>query len=434
MSPAVIGLIGFFVMMILILFGMNVAYALVLAGFAGLVILNGFAPALSSLAIISFEKATSYDFAVAPLFLLMSAFVSRGNIGKDAYMMARAWFGHIRGGLAIATTGACALFAACCGSSLACAVAMGKIAYPEMMRFGYNAKLALGTIAAGGTMGILIPPSMGFILVGILTQQSIGKLFMAGIFPGILQMALYAVTVYILCRFNPSLGPATPPTTFKEKVTSFRYSWPIVALFLLVIGGIYGGVFTPTEAGGIGAAGALVIGLVKGQLKYRSFIDSLMEGGIMSAMMLALIIGAFIFNQFLAITRIPFLASEFIVSLEINKYIILGLVAVLYLLLGMVFDIYAILILTLPILYPVMIGLGFDPIWYGVLMVRLVEIGLVTPPFGMNLFGLAGSVNVQMGTIFRGVIPFLLTDVVNLAILIAVPSISTFLPNIMLSR
>jgi tripartite ATP-independent transporter DctM subunit len=257
---------------------------------------------------------------------------------------------------------------------------------------------------------------------------------MAGIFPGILQMALYAVTVYILCRFNPSLGPATPPTTFKEKVTSFRYSWPIVALFLLVIGGIYGGVFTPTEAGGIGAAGALVIGLVKGQLKYRSFIDSLMEGGIMSAMMLALIIGAFIFNQFLAITRIPFLASEFIVSLEINKYIILGLVAVLYLLLGMVFDIYAILILTLPILYPVMIGLGFDPIWYGVLMVRLVEIGLVTPPFGMNLFGLAGSVNVQMGTIFRGVIPFLLTDVVNLAILIAVPSISTFLPNIMLSR
>jgi len=434
MSPAVIGLIGFFVMMILILFGMNVAYALVLAGFAGLVILNGLAPALSSLAIISFEKATSYDFAVAPLFLLMSAFVSRGNIGKDAYMMARALFGHIRGGLTIATTGACALFAACCGSSLACAVAMGRIAYPEMMRFGYNARLALGVIAAGGTMGILIPPSMGFILVGILTQQSIGKLFMAGISPGILQMVLYALTVYVLCRINPSLGPATPPTTFREKVISFRYSWPIVTLFLLVIGGIYGGVFTPTEAGGIGAAGALAIGLIKGQIKYRSFVDSLMEGGVMSAIMLALIIGAFIFNQFLAITRIPFLASEFIVSLEINRYIILGLVAVLYFLLGMVFDIYAILILTLPILYPVMIGLGFDPIWYGVLMVRLVEIGLISPPFGMNLFCLAGAVNVPIGTIFTGVIPFLITDIVNLTILVAVPSISTFLPNVMLSR
>jgi tripartite ATP-independent transporter DctM subunit len=434
MTPAIIGLIGFVVMMILILFGMNVAFALIAAGFAGLVILNGFAPALSSIAIISFEKATSYDFAVAPLFLLMSAFVSRGDIGKDAYMMARAWFGQIKGGLAIATTGACALFAACCGSSLACAVAMGKIAYPEMMRYGYNARLALGTIAAGGTMGILIPPSMGFILVGILTQQSIGKLFMAGILPGILQMVLYGITVYILCRINPTYGPSTPATTFKQKVGSFRYSWPILALFLLVIGGIYGGVFTPTEAGGIGAAGALAIGLIKGQLKYRSFIDSLMEGGIMSAMMLALIIGAFIFNQFLSITRIPFIASEFIVSLDINRYFILALVAVLYLLLGMVFDIYAILILTLPILFPVMVDLGFDPIWYGVLMVRLVEIGLISPPFGMNLFGLAGAVNVKMSELFRGVMPFLLTDVINVAILIAIPSISTFLPEFMLSR
>jgi C4-dicarboxylate transporter, DctM subunit len=434
MSPVTIGLIGFIVMLVVILLGMNVAFTLITLGFIGLVILNGFEPALSSLAIISFEKATSYDFAVAPLFLLMSAFVSSGDIGKDAYMMARVWLGQIRGGLAIATTGACALFAACCGSSLACAVAMGKIAYPEMKRYGYDAKLALGTIAAGGTMGILIPPSMGFILVGILTQQSIGKLFMAGIIPGITQMVIYCLTIYILCRINPALGPATPPTSFKQKMVSIRLTWPIVALFLLVIGGIYGGIFTPTEAGGIGAAGALAITLIKRQFTRSSFFASLMEGGLLSAMMIALIIGAFIFNQYLAITRIPFLASEFIVALEVNKFVILALVAILYLLLGMVFDIYAILILTLPILFPTMIAMGFDPIWYGVLMVRLVEIGLISPPFGMNLFGLAGAVNVPMGSLFRGVVPFLIADCFNLVLLIAIPSLSTFLPAIMLSK
>jgi len=421
-------------MMVLILLGLNVAFALIGLGFVGLIILMGIEPALSSIAIISFEKATAYDFAVAPLFLLMSAFVSRSDIGKDAYLMARAWLGQVRGGLAIATTGACALFAACCGSSLACAVAMGKIAYPEMQRYGYDARLALGTIAAGGTMGILIPPSMGFILVGILTQQSIGKLFMAGILPGITQMLIYCITIYIICRVNPSYGPAAPSYTFKQKMGSIGHTWPILALFLLVIGGIYGGIFTPTEAGGVGAFGALVISLAKRQLTRASFLDSLMEGGIMSAFMIALIIGAFIFNQFLAITRIPFAASEFIVGLEMNKFIILALVGILYIMLGMIFDIYAILILTLPILFPTMVALGFDPIWYGVIMVRLVEIGLYSPPFGMNLFGLAGAVRAPMGQVYRGVVPFLISDVVNVALLIAFPVISTFLPNLMLTQ
>jgi C4-dicarboxylate transporter, DctM subunit len=434
MSPILVGLVGFGVMMVLILLGVNVAFALISIGFIGLVILNGFAPALSGIGLIAFEKATSYDFAVAPLFLLMGAFVSRSSIGTDAYTMARAWLGQYRGGLAIATTGACGMFAAVCGSSLACAVAMGKIAYPEMMRYGYNARMALGTIAAGGTMGILIPPSMGFILVGILTQQSIGKLFMAGILPGITQMLIYCITIYILCRINPKLGPAMPPTTMKQKFSTVKLTWPIIALFLLVIGGIYGGIFTPTEAGGIGAAGALVIGVAKRDLSRHAFFESLMEGGLMSAFMIALIIGAFIFNQYLAITRIPFVASEFIVGLAVNKFVILALVAVLYILLGMIFDIYAILILTLPILFPTMVNLGFDPIWYGVIMVRLCEIGLYSPPFGMNLFGLAGAVKAPMGDIFRGVVPFLLSDVVNLVILVAIPAISTFLPNVMLSR
>ena len=300
MSPAETGLIGFALMIILILLGVNVAFALILLGFTGLAILIGIEPALSSMAILSFERATEYEFAVVPLFLLMSAFVSRSEIGKEAYEMARTWVGQLKGGLAMATTVACGLFAACCGSSLASAVAMGKIAYPEMKRHNYDARLSTGSIAAGGTLGILIPPSMGFILIGILTQMSVGKLFIAGIIPGILEILFYMGTIYILCRFNPRLGPPSPRTALRQKFGSLKFTWPIVMLFLLVIGGIYGGVFTPTEAGGIGAFGALIISLARRQLTGAGFGECLLDTAKMSAMIIALVIGAFIFNQFLA--------------------------------------------------------------------------------------------------------------------------------------
>lgn len=434
MSPALIGIIGFCLMLIFILLGVHVAFALIILGFVGLVLLNGLDGAFSNIAIIAFSKASSYDFAVAPLFLLMSAIVARSDIGKEAYDTARAWLGQFRGGLAIATTGACALFAACCGSSLACAIAMGKVAYPEMKRHGYDDRLATGTVAAGGTMGILIPPSMGFILVGILTQQSIGKLFLAGIIPGIVQASFYVITILILCAINPKMGPASPRTTIMQKVVSLKLTWPVIILFLLVIGGIYGGLFTAIEAGAVGAFGALIISLVRRQLNMKSIIDCSLETAVMSGMMIALIIGAFILNQFLAQTRIPFTTSELIVSLGLNRYIIFAIIVVLYVILGMVFDIYAILILTLPILFPTMTALGFDPIWYGVMMVRLVEIGLITPPFAMNLFGLAGVVPVPMVTLYRGVVPFIIADVLNVGLLVAVPAIATFLPNIMVTK
>jgi C4-dicarboxylate transporter, DctM subunit len=434
MSPALIGLIGFALMIIFILLGVHVAFALIILGFVGLVLLNGLDVAFSNVAVITFSKASSYDFAVAPLFLLMSAVVARSDIGKEAYDTARAWLGQFRGGLAIATTGACALFAACCGSSLACAIAMGKVAYPEMKRHGYDDKLATGTVAAGGTMGILIPPSMGFILVGILTQQSIGKLFLAGILPGIVQASFYVITIIILCAINPKMGPASPRTTIMQKVTSLKLTWPVIILFLLVIGGIYGGLFTAIEAGAVGAFGALIISIARRQLNLKSIIDCSLETAQMSGMMIALIIGAFILNQFLAQTRIPFTTSELIVSLGLNRYIIFAIIVVLYVILGMVFDIYAILILTLPILFPTMTALGFDPIWYGVMMVRLVEIGLITPPFAMNLFGLAGVVPVSMVTLYRGVVPFIIADVFNVGLLVAVPAIATFLPNIMVAK
>lgn len=434
MSPVELGVILFFLMLALILLGVHVSFVLIFLGFLGLSAVVGLKPALSSLAIISLERTTDYNFATIPLFLLMGAFVSRTEIAREAYETARVWIGQLRGGLAMATSLACGLFAACCGSSLATALAMGKIAYPEMERYRYDPKLSTGIIIAGGTIGILIPPSIGFIVIGILTQLSIGKLFIAGIIPGILEVIFYALTVYVLCRLRPELGPASPPTSLRQKFGALRQTGPIMLLFLLVIGGIYGGIFTPAEAGGIGAFGALILGIFRRQLNLSSFFASLKDTARSSAIIIALILGAFIFNQFLAVTRIPFLASEWIVGLGTNRYVILCLILIMYIILGMFLDVMAILVLTLPIIFPTMVRLGFDPIWYSVIMVRIVEVGMITPPFGINIFGLAGVVNVPMGTLYRSVFPFVIADLLHILLLILVPSLCTFLPEMMIAK
>jgi C4-dicarboxylate transporter DctM subunit len=337
MTPAEAGLLGFGLMVVLVLLSVHVSFAIIISGFIGLALIIGVGPALSSMAILSFERVTDYTFAVIPLFMLMSAFIANTNIGSEAYQTSRALIGQAKGGLAMATVGATGLFAACTGSSMAGAIAMAKIAYPEMKRYEYEPKLSLGTIAAGATLGILIPPSMGFILIGILTEISIGKLFMAGIIPGILEIVFYIVTIFILCKFNPGLGPAGPKTTIKQKIGSLRLTWPVAALFLLIIGGIYAGVFTAAEAGAIGAFGALVISLIKKQMTRASFVDCILETAQITGMMIALIIGAFIFKQFLAVTRIPFVFSDWVAGLEINKYVIVGIIVVVYIILGSIF-------------------------------------------------------------------------------------------------
>ena len=435
MTPTEAGILGFCLMVVLVLLSVHVSFAIIISGFIGLALIIGIEPALSSMAILSFERVTDYTFAVIPLFMLMSSFIANTNIGSEAYQTSRALIGQAKGGLAMATVGATGLFAACTGSSMAGAIAMAKIAYPEMERYKYESKLSLGTIAAGATLGILIPPSMGFILIGILTEISIGKLFMAGIIPGILEIVFYIVTIFILCRFNPQLGPAGPKTTVKQKIGSLRLTWPVAALFLLIIGGIYAGVFTAAEAGAIGAFGALVISLIKKQMTRASFIDCILETAQITGMMIALIIGAFIFKQFLAVTRIPFVFSDWVAALEISKYFIVAIIVFVYIILGSIFDIYAIIVMTTPIIFPTMMALGFNPLWFGVIMVRLMEMGEITPPFGFNLFALSGSLKgIRITDLYRGVVPFLIADVLHIALLISIPALSTFLPDMMISK
>jgi tripartite ATP-independent transporter DctM subunit len=300
-----------------------------------------------------------------------------------------------------------------------------------MQKYKYDLKLTTGSIAAGGTIGILIPPSMGFILYGILTEESIGKLFMAGIIPGILEILFYIGTIFIMCRVNPSLGPAGPRVRFREKVTSLRYTWAMLCLFILVIGGIYGGWFTPTEAGAIGAFGAMLVSGLARKITRANFLASILEAAETTAMIVIIIAGAFIFMRFMAVSRVPDMLATVISELPFPPLVILIFIIFLYIMLGMFLDAPSAMVLTLPILFPVILSLGFNPIWYGVIMVRLIEIGLITPPVGMNVFVLSGVSDVPLGVIFKGIVPFVAADILHVALLIAFPVLSLFLPSVM---
>jgi tripartite ATP-independent transporter DctM subunit len=432
MTPLTVGFIGIGILFVFLFFGMPIGIAMGMVGFAGFAFLRGLDSALGVLTTVPYRTFASYDFSVVPLFILMGAFCFHAGLSKDLYNTVYRWLGHFRGGLALANVGACAGFAAVSGSSTATAATMGVVALPEMKRYGYDPALATGSVAAGGTIGILIPPSVGLIVYGIIAEQSIGRLFLAGFIPGVLEAVFYMITIFIICRLNPRLGPPGPISSWRERIVSLKNTWVILLLFILVLGGIYFGIFTPTEAAGVGAFGAFLSALLRGKLNRKAFKDSLFETLRNTAMILIIVLGALILGYFLAISRVPFTIADTIVGLEMNNYIILIFILVFLLFLGTVIDAPAMILLITPIFYPVAEKLGFDPIWFGIIIVRMCEMALITPPVGLNVFVIKGvAPDVPMYTIFRGIVPFLMADVCHIALLIAVPQLSLFLPSLM---
>lgn len=430
MSAEWIGILGIFLMLALLSMGMYIGIAMSLVGMLGLCLLVGWPAGSSILGITPLAEGSSYTLSVIPLFVLMGQFAFRSGISSDIFKSVYAWLGHLRGGLAMATIMACSGFAAICGSSLATGATMGMVAIPEMNKYNYDPRLSTGCIAAGGTLGILIPPSIGFVLYGILTEQSIGKLFIAGILPGILLSALFLGVVHIQCLLNPRLGPRGPSTSMLAKIKSLSGIWGMLSLFVVVIGGIYLGVFTPTEAAGIGAFGAFVFSLLRKRMTMPVLLECLIETGRTTAFIFLIIIGANIFSSFLGISRIPMELADFIAGLHMPRLFILSLIVMIYVALGCVMDCYAIMILTVPIIFPVIQALQFDPIWFGVLMVIVLEIGLITPPVGLNVFVLKSAApSVPLGTIFKGIWPFMIAAMIAIAMITIFPEIAIFLPN-----
>ncbi|MBW1800263.1 MAG: TRAP transporter large permease [Deltaproteobacteria bacterium] len=433
MSPILIGIIGIIILFILMASGMNVGIAMAVSGSLGLIYIMGFSQTLSILGAAPYRTAAAYTMSVIPLFVLMGNLSFHAGVSKDLYSTTYKLFGHLPGGLAMATTVGCAGFAATCGSSVATAVTMGAIAIPEMKKYQYAPSLAAGSLAAGGTLGILIPPSIGFIIYSMLTDESIGKLFIAGVLPGILLTILFVLTIYINVRRNMDLGPPGPRFSLREKMKSFKGVWSALSLFILVIGGLYGGIFTPTEAGGIGAFGAFLLFAFRCKLNLKNLTDVLMETGKVTAMCFIILCGANVFGYFMAVTRIPNELADLAVALPFPPIVIIVFILIIYLALGSVMDSIAMIVLTVPIFYPVVMELGYDPIWFGVIMVIVMEMALITPPVGMNVFAIAGVArDIPLYTVFKGIVPFLLAMVICVAILIIIPQIATFLPGLMM--
>lgn len=435
MSSQLIGILGILLLFVLLAARMYIGMAMALVGFLGICALVGVGAGINILGITPLAEGSSYTLSVIPLFVLMGQFAFLSGISSDIYRAVYTWMGHFRGGMAMATIVACSGFAAVCGSSLATGATMGMVAIPEMKKYNYDPRLATGCVAAGGTLGILIPPSIGFVLYGILTEQSIGRLFMAGFVPGFILAAFFVLVIAIQCRINPEMGPCGPSTTWKTRFTSLGGTWGMLLLFLVVMGGIYLGVFTPTEAAGVGAFGAFLFVLLKRRLNKGTFFQSLIDTGKMTAMIFLIIIGANIFSSFLGLTMLPMQLADFSANLPLPRVLILATIIVVYIALGCVMDCYAIMILTVPIFFPVIEALNYDPIWFGVLMVIVLEVGLITPPVGLNVFVIKGAApDVPLTTIFRGILPFLVAAVATIVLITAFPEIVTFLPDQMWGR
>lgn len=430
MSTDAVAIIGFVSLFVMMLLRVPVGMAMGLVGVTGFGYIVGWGPAMKLIGQTSMRTVTDYTFGVIPMFLLMGAFVSNAGISRELFRAVNTFVGHFKGGLGIATIGACGGFAAISGSSVATAATFSTVAYPEMRRYGYPQSFATGVIAAGGTLGAMLPPSTVLAVYGIITQQDIGKLFMAGVLPGLLAITMYMITIGIIGRVKPGFLPAGPRASWKDRAGAIRDVWSPVLLFIFVIGGLYGGLFTPTEAGGMGAAGAFIIGVLRRRLSGQGIKAALLQATRTAAAVFTVLIGALLFGYFLTITQTPQKVTEFMTGLGIGPYGVLLLIMVMYLILGCLMDAMAMIILTVPIIFPVVTALGFDPIWFGVIIVMTVELGLIHPPVGMNVFVIKSVVpDVDFTTIFKGVIPFIVTDLIRLAILIAFPTIALWLPD-----
>ena len=429
----VIGLLGIAALLGLMALRMPIGIAMLLVGIVGFGVLNGFRPALAALGTYPYSYAAVYDFAVIPLFVLMGNLGAVSGMARDLYSAAYAWIGHWRGGLAHATILACAGFAAVSGSSVASAVTMGKVCLPEMRRYNYDHRLSTGTIAAGGTLGILIPPSTAFVIYGLLTEQSIGRLLLAGILPGLLLTAIFMITVAIWMRFKPGYGPPGPRAGWQVRRRTMLGAGPMMTVVLISIGGIYVGVFTPAEAAAVGAALTFLYALWRRSLSRENFAEILVDTMRTTSLVFLILIGALVFGPFLALSGLPENIAKLLAGLEVPRVVILVLILSVYILLGTFLEGFSMLVLTLPIVIPIMQALNYDLIWFGVIMVIVLEMGLIDPPVGINVFVVKGLVpDVPMSQIFAGILPFWFAMMVCIAILIVFPQIALIVPNTMI--
>lgn len=432
MSTYVVAVGGFAALLGMMVIRIPIAFAMGIVGVLGFGAIVGIEPALRLLAQVPLTVVTDYSLSIIPMFILMGVFASQSGLSSELFNTARTWVGHIPGGLAFASLFSCAGFAAINGSSIATAATMTQVALPDMERAGYSSRLATGVIASGGTLGIMIPPSAALALYGIITEQDISRLFMAGILPGLLGVVMYGVVIRLIAHYRPESCPPGPVVAFSERLRSLKDVWAVVLLFVFVIGGIYAGLFTVTEASGVGAVGTWVIGALRGRLGVRATISSLIQALRITASIFAIIIGAMIFGYFLTITQTTQNVNAWLVGLPIGPMGVLTLILLMYLVLGALMDEIAIALLTLPIVFPVIVNLGFDPIWFGVIFVMVCTLGMILPPVGMNVFVINSiAPHIGLGTIYGGVAPFIVSDLLRLAILVAFPAISLLIPNTM---
>jgi len=430
LEPITMGIFGLSAIFILVVLGMRIAFATALVGFVGIWSMKNIVVAGKVLGFLPHAIVAHYSLSVIPLFIIMGYYAYYAGLTDDIFHTARQWIGHLPGGLAIATVFGCAGFAACTGASTASAAIMGRVAIPEMRKYGYHPRLAAGVVAASGTLASLIPPSVVLVIYGIITEQSIGALLIGGFIPGVISAVIYAGMIYARVKITPELGKLQPAVSWGERFRSLKGTWGVMLLIILIVGGIYSGVFTPTEAGGAGAFGAFLMALAMRRLTLARFKESLLETGHTTIMIFSIIVGVLIFVRFLALTGLPREFSEFVLELPLPPIVVIFMILGIYVFLGMFLDAIGMMMLTLPIVFPSVVALGFDPIWFGIILVKMCEICLITPPVGLNVY-IVRSVapDIPLEEIFRGIIPFLAMDILTVILFVLFPQIITFLPG-----